>query len=627
MLGKRLKRLAWDLPQKGLRFWRSYGTVKFLARITQRISRKMGFGFPKPLPIQQAKAWEDTFLRQPKISIVVPVFQTPKAWLDACVSSVQSQYYQHWELILVDDHSQQPEFTARLNEHMKSDPRIQVVSLPKNAGIAGATNVGIQAATGEFIGFLDHDDELTPDCLTYMVAAHNRHPKAVWFYSDEDKITEAGKRDQPYLPYFKPAYSPEFLLSNMYTCHFSLYSRELLEQVGGLRLGFDGSQDHDLALRISEQVQRDQVVHIPRVLYHWRKVAGSTAADNQAKPLAAINGLKAVREALVRRGLTGDVQSHPQMGTAYQIRLAPRSTPSVRIFIPTYNAFSDLKTCLDSIEKLTRYPNHQITVIDNRSDDLKLLHYLKQAKAQGRLDVVRDLRPFNHSQMHNDAIANCDEDYLVFMNNDVELLTEGWLEQLIATAEIDNSIAGVGGLLLYPDRSVQHGGIYLGRMGVAGHAHQELSETDPGYFGQAHLLRETYAATAALVLMKRSAFNAVNGFDAARYPVSFNDVDLWIRLQQLGYRCLYNPQVRAIHHEQKTRKINKAEEQEKIKTFQTHWGHVTNRDPFYNPNLNPIYPTCSEWLTLPAETVDQDVFRCLPVYKASCTTTPTRRAA
>lgn len=324
------------------------------------------------LPLQnqftpaQAELCQRYAAYQPLVSIVVPVYRVDPKWLNLCVQSVVNQYYQNWELILVDDCSQQPALTKRLMHWAADDKRIRVITLKQNQNISGATNVGIDAATGDFIGFLDHDDEITPDALTWFLIAHNQNPDAQWFYSDEATIDEDGCCK--FLT-FKPDFSPEYLLSVMYTCHFSVYSSELIRQVGGMRLGFDGSQDHDLALRISEKIHRNQVVHIPRVLYKWRALPTSTAASTETKPYAAITGKKAVEEALERRGLVGTVESSPFCPTMYQIHLEPQVFPDVTIIIPTKNGLNDVRKCINSIRCHTEYPHYEIVVIDNQSDD------------------------------------------------------------------------------------------------------------------------------------------------------------------------------------------------------------------------------------------------------------------
>lgn len=574
-------RYLWELPRNTVRYWQMHGPARFFSRLGLNLPTRQNVPLPQPLSQRRARKWQRQFPRHPKISLIVPLSHANPEYLEPCLNSIVSQYYQNWELILVEESSRQARLRESISRDYPGDSRIHTVAVRDRVDWAQAANAGINVAQGKFVAFLDVPDELTPDALTWMVAAHNRQPEAVWFYSDQDTISN---RDQRSEPFFKPAYSPAYLLSSFYTGQLSLYSATSIRQLEGFRLKLGGSPHHDLALRLSERVRCDQVVHIPRILYHKRESVSPTQADHTRS---------IVREALARRGLSAEVQPHPTWPSASQIRLKPQSFPSVRILIPTHNGFSDLKACLESIHRHTRYPNYRTTVIDNRSNDETLINYLKAEETEGNVEVVRDPRPFNHSQMHNDVIADCDDEFVVFMNNDVELLTPGWLGELVATAEMDSAIAGVGTLLLFPDRTVQHGGIMMGRLGVAGHLHRDLPEENPGYFGQAHLLRELSGATAALLLMRRSAFMDVGGFDEQRYPTSFNDVDLWIRLGQRGYHCLYNPAVKAIHHESKTREVNWPVERKRRNRFRKQWAKTVKFDPFYNPNLslqNETYP-------------------------------------
>jgi O-antigen biosynthesis protein len=521
------------------------------------------------------------FKEKPLISIITPVYKVNTEWLDKCINSVIGQYYKNWELILVDDASRRKDITRLLKRYASRDSRIRIFTLEQNSGIVGATNFGLKEAHGDFIGFLDHDDELTPDALTWMLWALNKNPSALWFYSDEDKISKDTKFHSPY---FKPDFSPEFLLSNMFTCHFSVYSSEIIKKVNGLRNGFDGSQDHDLALRISEIVSSDKIIHIPRVLYHWRQIEGSTASSSQAKPAAALAGRKAVQEALERRNLKASVTSNKICQTIYQIEFMPKSFPNVTIIIPTKNSLSLVNNCLESVRKHTEYPNYKIVIIDNQSYDIELLEYLKEKESEDVLNVMKYDNHFNHSEMNNLAVKSVDSEFIVFMNNDIEIISDHWLEQLVATINIDKSVASVGCLLLFKDMTVQHGGIILGLNSVAGHAHRDIPAESGGYFGRLITLQEMSGVTAALSIMRRSAFESVGGFNSERYPTSFNDVDLAIRLRKKGYRFLYNPMVQAFHYESKTRPVGQ-EEITYRQNIRDDYLDIINNDPFYNPNL------------------------------------------
>lgn len=495
--------------------------------------------------------------RQPLYSIVVPVYRTPLKWLRRCVDSVRRQLYPRWELILVDDGSQTESLTKALREYANTDPRIRDFHLSHNQGISAATNHGIGRARGEFVGFLDHDDELTPDALLWMVVAHNRYPRGRWFYSDEATIQPDGDYSRGF--HRKPDYSPEFLLSIMFACHFSVYERELIERVGGLRPEFDGSQDHDLALRVSEHVSRDQVIHIPHVLYFWRALPQSTAGCATAKPDAASAGRKAVRQTLQRRDIRGRVSSHSQLATLYRLELEPRRQPKVSILIPTRNSLGLLASCVYSLIANTDYPDYEVVVIDNQSDQPEAELFFEDLTARGRIRTFRYDKPFNHSDMHNWAVSRLDSELIVFLNNDVYGFSKRWLEQLVATTQLDASIAGAGCKLFYPDGTIQHGGIAIGLRGGAVNLWSGAPQHFAGYYGRALLLQEVSAVTGALMILKKSAFERVGGFDSQRYPISFNDVDLWLRLGDAGYRCLYNPEVQAFHHESMTRGVSQHE--------------------------------------------------------------------
>jgi GT2 family glycosyltransferase/glycosyltransferase involved in cell wall biosynthesis len=578
LFGRNRKKLA--------KIWVTYkaGGLKLCwHRAAEHFATEKYFHYPhnNQLSKQQCEYLLANFADKPMISIVVPVYKVSPEWLDRCIDSVCCQYYRNWEIILVDDASGSQQLTELMRSWALKDERIRMYALEANSGIAVATSFGIKQARGKFVGFLDHDDELTPDALTWMIWAINKHPQAQWFYSDEDKISENGCCHSPY---FKPDFSPELLLANMYTCHLSIYSKQILNQAGGLRQGFEGAQDHDLALRISEIVPKERIIHIPRVLYHWRIIPGSAAMYIGEKPLAPIAGRKAVEQALARRNIQGEVVSNKLCPTLYQIKLKPAKFPKVSIIIPTRDSLFLLKKCLESLRKYTDYPNYEIIIVDNQSKDTSFFKYMEEERLKRDVKIIRYDKPFNHSDINNMAIRSTDSEFIVFMNNDIEILTEKWLEQLVATAQQDGSIAVVGALLLYPNRTVQHGGIILGLNGTAGHAHKYIYSELLGYNCRLHALQEFSGITAALALVRRSSFECVGGFDSNRYPTLYNDVDLCIRLRAQGCRCIYNPMVRAIHYETKTRPVS-SEELVYKQRLARDYAEILNCDPFYNPNL------------------------------------------
>jgi O-antigen biosynthesis protein len=573
---RKLSKIWWTYKFGGLKLCWELAVTKFSnAHSTYDYNRNQLTGKQSHFLIKR-------FKEKPLISIITPVYKIDAKTLSKCIKSVSVQHYKNWELILVDDASESDTIKHVMNHWASRDKRIKVHYLNQNSGIAAATNYGIKNAKGDFIGFLDHDDELTLDALTWMVWAMNKNPQALWFYSDEDLITVS---DKCHDPHFKPDYSPELLLSIMFTCHFSVYSAKIIAQVKGLRLGFDGAQDHDLALRISEIVTQDKVVHIPRVLYHWREVPSSTTMGIEKKEKAPLAGQQAVRDALERRNLKGIVTSNRVCKTLYMIELQPIRYPEVTVIIPAKNFPNLMKKCLDSIRRNTKYPNYNILVIDNQSDDKEFLEYIRKQESKDALRIIRYDKPFNHSDMNNLAVHSVTSELVVIMNNDIEIITDNWLEQLVATVSIDNTIACVGCLLLYNDKKVQHGGVILGVGDRAGHAHKHIPSETIGYYGRLYALQQMSGVTAAFMIAKKSAFEKIGGFRADRYPTSYNDVDLCIRFYKEGFRCLYNPMVKAYHYESKTRPVerNEIEFQKRIKSD---YSDIFYSDPFYNPNLS-----------------------------------------
>lgn len=520
---------------------------------------------------------------KPVISILV-VLQpdTSVRLIKKCINSVCRQHYENWEFILLGEHNGKPQKV--LCDFIKSASqkceRIRLYYTPPMT-LGARLNKGLKLASGKLITFLGPHDELAPDALTWLIWASNNHTDAHWFYSDEDRISAT---DRHYSPNFKPDFSAEFLLSFLFLGDMNIYSADILSKVSGFSERSDLDVYHDIALRLSEIVPSAEIIHIPRILYHRRQYKFGNNRKRGSKSESEI-GCKTVREALNRRKLKGMVVSHELYPKLCRIALEPVQFPEVSILIPTRNCLELLRKCILSIRSHTRYVNYEIVVIDNMSDDPALHQYMRHEQAGNNLNVIRYEKPFNHSDMNNMAINSVHTNWIVLMNNDVEILSDRWLEQLVATAQIDDSIAAVGGLLLYPDGTVQHSGIVLGIRSVAGHAHKYMDPQDYGYFGRLKALQEYSGVTAALSLIRKSAFVQVGGFNSVRYPTSFNDVDLCIRFKQHGFRCIYNPMVRAIHYELKTRPITKDEMVFRQRLAEDYY-RILNNDPFYNPNLS-----------------------------------------
>ncbi len=523
--------------------------------------------------------------RRPLISVVMAVHNTAPQWLDRAIRSVELQTYPHWELCIADDASERPETRRVLATAADRDPRIRVFTRPARGHIAAASNSALSLARGEFVALLDHDDELAPSALLEVAAVLDPHPDADIIYSDEDKIDARGRR---FDPYFKSGWNPDLLLSQNAVSHLGVFRRDLVRRIGGFREGFEGSQDHDLALRASEATAPSRIHHIPRVLYHWRVIEGSTAGGASAKPYAWDAGARAIAEALKRRGEPGRVL--PAVGGAfYRVkRDLPGPAPHVSVIIPTRDRADLLRDCLEGVLDRTAYPSLDVIVIDHESREPATLALLDALRARGGT-VLPARGDFNFAAMNNEAARQARGDILVFLNNDVRIDRDDWLAELVAQA-VRPEVGAVGGRLLYADGRVQHAGIVLGMGGVAGHVHRLAHPGDAGYFGRALLIQDMAAVTAACMAVRRSVFAEVGGFDAGNLPVAFNDVDICLRIRERGYRVVWTPYAELFHLESVTRGDDltgerRARFQREADHMRRRWGPALDDDPFWNPNL------------------------------------------
>lgn len=519
---------------------------------------------------------------RPAISIVTAVFNTPETYLRAAIESVLAQVYPYWELCLADDASTEPHVRCVLEEFVARDHRIKVVFRTSNGHISKAMNSALDLATGEFIGLLDHDDLLTPEALFEVAVLLNRHRDADMIYSDEDKIDDSGTlRD----PFFKPGWCPESFMSRMYTCHFGVYRRTLVEEVGRFRPEFDGSQDYDFVLRLSERTSR--IHHIPRVLYHWRIHPASSASESASKPYAAVAAVRALNEALGRRGEPGEAREIAP-GT-YLVRYRIQEHRRVSIIIPTRDHGDDVDRCLESIFSKATYPDFEVMLLDNGSSEVaSLAIFEKWASREPRLRIVKYDAPFNFSGINNYAATQATGAYLLFLNNDTEVVSVDWLEAMVEQAQ-RAPIGAVGALLLYPDSTVQHAGVIIGLGGVAGHSHKRYPADSPGYYYTLKAVNNYSAVTAACLMVRRDVFEQVGGFDQ-ELAIAFNDVDFCLKVQAAGYRNVYLPHVVLYHFESKSRGDETSPEkaarfQREINTMTTRWRTDDTADPCYSPNL------------------------------------------
>lgn len=517
----------------------------------------------------------------PLVSIVMPVWNTPLRWLTEAVDSVSRQYYPHWELCIVDDCSSDPDTVAALEA--LSDPRIRVHRLERNHGIGAATNEGLRRARGELVGFLDHDDVLEPDALLEMVRLF-RDPELDFAYSDEDKLDPDGI---PHNPVFKPDYSPDFLDSNNYVCHFLVARTSLVRAVGGLREGFDGAQDFDLVLRLAESARK--VGHVAKVLYHWRMIPGSTAADAGAKPYTWEAGRRALGESLARRNIRGEVDLGPYPNT-YRIRRAVDREAQVSIVVPFRDQPGLLRTCVESILDRSTWSRFEIVLVDNQSADPRTAELVAELLARDpRVRLERFDQPFNYASLHNEIVAGLQGEYLVLLNNDTEVITPDWIECLLEHAQRPE-VAVVGCRLLYPDGCLQHGGVVVGVGSFAGHAHHLLPGDHPGYMARAVLTQNVSAVTFACAMMRRSTYAELGGMDPA-LAVAYNDVDFCLRARERGKLVVFTPCAELVHHESRTRggeddpvkQRRFAQESELMR--ERHGALLAAGDPYYNRNF------------------------------------------
>ncbi|WP_165073530.1 glycosyltransferase [Paludisphaera rhizosphaerae] len=518
--------------------------------------------------------------RPVKFSILVPVYNTPAHFLAAAVESVLAQTYQHWELILADDASTDAATLGYLAGGLPRDPRVILVRRPVNGNISAATNTAAEHATGDFVVLLDHDDVLDPEALSHFALRIDREPEVDLLYSDEDKLGVDGVR---FAPQFKPDWSPELLLNFCYTGHLTAVRASVYREVGGMRLGFEGSQDFDFWLRASERARK--IVHVPQVLYHWRVLPGSTAASGHEKPHSFEAGRRAVEEAFARRGAACRVEQPGwalAAGCGIFQPVMPDDGPSVAIVIPTRNQKRLLQNLLKSLLKTT-YHNYRVYIIDNDSDDPETLAFLAKVPHQV-LHIPNLDGKFNYAAVHNTAVGRIEEDLILFMNNDIEVVEPRWLSQMVGWSRLPG-IGAVGARLMYADRRIQHAGVTHGvHEGMAGHTFKLLPWWDGGEMGLARATRDCLAVTAACMLTPRRLFQAMNGFDEVDFGVAFNDADYGYRLHDAGYRSVVCAEAELFHHEGATRGF--ADDPREEANYRRI--HGRRRDPYVSPHYDPM---------------------------------------
>ena len=523
---------------------------------------------------------------QPLISIVMPTYNPKIEWLIEAIESVQAQIYPHWELCIADDCSSDPRVQETLQAMAQKDKRIKVVTREKNGHISAASNSALELAQGEWIALMDHDDLLPIHALYCVAQTIHQHPDAQMIYSDEDKINEQGTRLDPY---FKPDWNIDLFYSHNMFSHLGVYRKTLIDHVGGFRLGFEGAQDYDLALRCIEQIDHQHIHHIPRVLYHWRVHAQSTAQSSEAKPYAAIAGQKALNEHFQRINL--NAQSTLLDFGMYRTQYAlPEKLPLVSLIIPTKNAQKLVMQCVESILEKTTYPNYEIIIVDNASDDAQAIAYFKQlANEHSNIRVIRDDRPFNYSQLNNNAVQYTNGELIGLINNDIEVISPDWLGEMVSIA-LQKNVGAVGAKLYYPNNTIQHAGVVIGLGGVANHVFKHAYRDSLGYFGRAKLISSYSAVTAACLIIKKSIFTEVGELDEENLKVAFNDVDFCLKVRSAGYRNVWTSFAELYHHESVSRGADDIPEkrqrfEQEVAHMRKKWQTDKFEDPAYSPNL------------------------------------------
>lgn len=525
------------------------------------------------------------FPKDIKFSVLVPLYNTPDSFLKAMIESVQAQTYKNWELCLADGSDSEHSFVGEIcKKYADGDRRIKYEKLEKNLGISENTNACIRMATGEYIALFDHDDLLHPSALYEVMRAICEHG-ADFIYTDENTFSEEPR--DAYNPHFKPDFSPDTLRSYNYICHLSAFSRELLDSVGYFRSEYDGSQDYDLILRLTEKAKK--VFHIRKILYYWRAHKNSVAQDVGAKPYTVTAAKKALAAHLERCGLKGEVLDS-SVPTTYHIKYEIDGNPLISVIIPNKDHTDDLDICLKSLYEKSSYKNFEVIIVENNSTEKETFEYYEAiAQKHGNVKIVKWEGNFNYSAINNFGVNYAKGGFILLLNNDVEIINGSCLEEMLMFAQ-RKDVGAVGAKLYYSDDTVQHAGVILGLGGTAGHAHKHFGRSHPGYMARASIAQNLSACTAACFMMRRDVFDEVGGLDES-FEVAFNDVDLCMKIRKKGYLVVFTPYAELYHYESKSRGNDSTPEKlerfrGEIDRFKEKWKkQLDDGDPYYNPNL------------------------------------------
>ena len=589
--------------EKGIRYWKSQGAAALAEKVVTKV-KNVRQGPPSyqkwirhhlPDRNELEKQKKTSFGYRPKISFVVPLYKTPEKYLRRLTESFQEQTYSNWELCFSDGSGAQSPLTELLKELTAKDNRIKYVSHEEPLQISENTNSAIEIATGDFIAFADHDDELTPNALFECVKAINEKPQTLVIYTDEDKMSMDGHKF--FQPHFKPDYNPDLLCTVNYICHLFVVSRKVIEKVGGLRSEFDGAQDYDFVLRCVEAVKDEEICHIPKILYHWRCHEDSTAENPESKRYAFEAGRRAVQAHYDRLGIAATVKEGEYSGL-YETKFAITDDPMISILIPNKDHTEDLNKCVTSILERSTWKNIQIIVIENNSEKEETFHYYEELeKRYPQAKVVTWDGPFNYSAINNFGAKYADGDYLLLLNNDTEVITPEWLENMMGYCQRED-VGIVGAKLLYPDNTVQHAGVVVGIAGFAGHILTGYDRYATGYLWRLATTQDESAVTGACLMVKRSVFEELHGLDES-FAVGLNDIDFCLRARALGKLVVFTPEACLYHYESKSRGLEntpekKARLQKEVDHFRERYRDFLKKgDPYYNPNLSIVRGDCA----------------------------------
>ena len=591
VLQKKVQKYA----EKGLRYWRNQGSRALVDKMISKVKTASTREIPyqkwiiRHLPGNKEleKQRREKFDYQPKISIVVPLYKTPEKYLLQLVESVKAQTYPNWELCLSDGSGENSPLTSFLKSLEAGDERIKVAYNEQALQISENTNAGIEIATGAYIAFADHDDELTPHALFECVKALNKDRKIRLIYSDEDKMSMDGHKF--FQPHFKPDYNPDLLCTVNYICHLFVVQREILDQVGTFRKEFDGAQDYDFIFRCVEAVDPSEIYHVTKILYHWRCHEDSTAENPESKTYAFEAGKRAIEEHYHRTGIKAEVYQGEFLGL-YRTRFLRDHDPLISIIIPNKDHIEDLKRCMDSIDQKSSYKNYEYIIVENNSTDEKTFQYYKDLEAENpKAHVVYWDKEFNYSAINNYGATFAKGEYILLLNNDTEIINETCLEELLGYC-MRSDVGAVGARMYYEDDTIQHAGVVIGFGGIAGHCFVLQPRGTTGYCHRIICAQDYSAVTAACMLVKKSAFDEVGGL-TEELAVAFNDIDFCMKLREAGYLIVYNPYAELYHYESKSRGLEDTPEKvarfnKEMQIFERRWPDILrNGDPYYNPNL------------------------------------------